>query len=61
LERSDPRTGTHELIFPSNKPGSSMMPGKVNPTQAEAMLMVAIQISASDVAVTMGGSEGTSS
>ncbi|HTA08698.1 MAG TPA: class II fumarate hydratase [Streptosporangiaceae bacterium] len=55
---SGPRTGIHELIFPANEPGSSIMPGKVNPTQAEAMLMVAIQIIASDVAVTMGGAEG---
>jgi fumarate hydratase class II len=55
---SGPRTGIHELIFPANEPGSSIMPGKVNPTQAEAMLMVCIQIIASDVAVTMGGSEG---
>jgi len=55
---SGPRTGIHELIFPSNEPGSSIMPGKVNPTQAEAMLMVAIEVIASDVAVTMGGAEG---
>ena len=55
---SGPRTGIHELIFPANEPGSSIMPGKVNPTQAEAMLMVAIQVIASDVAVTMGGAEG---
>jgi len=55
---SGPRTGIHELLFPSNEPGSSIMPGKVNPTQAEAMLMVAIQVIASDVAVTMGGAEG---
>ena len=55
---SGPRTGIHELIFPSNEPGSSIMPGKVNPTQAEAMLMVAIQVIASDVAVTMAGNEG---
>src|SRR5271165_6831488 len=55
---SGPRTGIHELIFPENEPGSSIMPGKVNPTQAEAMLMVAIQVIASDVAVTMGGAEG---
>ena len=47
-----------ELIFPANEPGSSMMPGKVNPTQAEAMLMVCIEIMASDVAVQMGGAEG---
>ena len=55
---SGPRTGIHELIFPSNEPGSSIMPGKINPTQAEAMLMVCIEIVASDVAVTMGGAEG---
>jgi fumarate hydratase, class II len=55
---SGPRTGIHELILPSNEPGSSIMPGKVNPTQAEAMLMVAIQVIASDLAVTMGGAEG---
>jgi fumarate hydratase, class II len=55
---SGPRTGIHELIFPANEPGSSIMPGKVNPTQAEAMLMVAVQVIASDVAVTMGGAEG---
>ena len=55
---SGPRTGLGELILPSNEPGSSIMPGKVNPTQAEAMLMVAIQVMASDVAVTMGGAEG---
>ena len=55
---SGPRTGLGELLFPANEPGSSIMPGKVNPTQAEAMLMVAIQVIASDVAVTMGGAEG---
>ena len=55
---SGPRTGIHELILPANEPGSSIMPGKVNPTQAEAMLMVAIQVIASDLAVTMGGAEG---
>jgi fumarate hydratase class II len=55
---SGPRTGLGELIFPSNEPGSSIMPGKVNPTQAEAMLMVAIEVIASDVAVSMGGAEG---
>ena len=55
---SGPRTGIHELILPSNEPGSSIMPGKVNPTQAEAMLMVTIQVMASDLAVTMGGAEG---
>jgi fumarate hydratase class II len=55
---SGPRTGIHELILPSNEPGSSIMPGKVNPTQAEAMLMVAIQVISSDLAITMGGAEG---
>jgi fumarate hydratase, class II len=55
---SGPRTGIGELLFPENEPGSSIMPGKVNPTQAEAMLMVAIQVIASDVAVSMGGAEG---
>jgi fumarate hydratase class II len=55
---SGPRTGIHELILPANEPGSSIMPGKVNPTQAEAMLMVAIQVIASDLAITMGGAEG---
>ncbi|MDP3971639.1 MAG: class II fumarate hydratase [Candidatus Nanopelagicales bacterium] len=55
---SGPRTGLGEIKFPSNEPGSSIMPGKVNPTQAEAMLMVCIQIMGSDVAVQMGGAEG---
>jgi fumarate hydratase, class II len=55
---SGPRAGLGELILPSNEPGSSIMPGKVNPAQAEAMMMVAIQVIASDVAVTMGGAEG---
>jgi len=55
---SGPRTGLGELLFPENEPGSSIMPGKVNPTQAEAMLMVAIKVIASDVAVSMGGAEG---
>jgi fumarate hydratase class II len=55
---SGPRTGLMELILPANEPGSSIMPGKVNPTQAEAMLMVCIEIMGSDVAVQMGGAEG---
>jgi fumarate hydratase class II len=55
---SGPRTGLMELILPANEPGSSIMPGKINPTQAEAMLMVAIEIMGSDVAVQMAGSEG---
>jgi fumarate hydratase class II len=55
---SGPRTGLMELIFPANEPGSSIMPGKVNPTQAEAMLMVTIEIMGADVTVQMAGSEG---
>jgi fumarate hydratase class II len=55
---SGPRTGLMELILPANEPGSSIMPGKVNPTQAEAMMMVCIEIMASDVAVQMAGAEG---
>src|SRR6202012_5361922 len=52
---SGPRTGIGELLFPENEPGSSIMPGKVNPTQAEALLMVAITVIAADVAGGMGG------
>ena len=55
---SGPAPASTSCIFPANEPGSSIMPGKVNPTQAEAMLMVAIEVIASDVAVTMGGAEG---
>jgi fumarate hydratase class II len=55
---SGPRTGLHELVLPSNEPGSSIMPGKVNPTQAEAMMMVAIQVIGDDTAVSMAGAEG---
>lgn len=55
---SGPRTGLMEIIFPSNEPGSSIMPGKVNPTQAEAMLMVCIEIMGSDVSIQMAGAEG---
>ena len=55
---SGPRTGLMEVIFPANEPGSSIMPGKVNPTQAEAMLMVCVDIMGSDVSVQMGGAEG---
>lgn len=53
-----PRAGIHELILPENEPGSSIMPGKVNPTQCEAMSMVAIQVMANDVAVSFAGSAG---
>ncbi|MGV1079157.1 MAG: class II fumarate hydratase [Candidatus Nanopelagicales bacterium] len=55
---SGPRAGLQELRFPANEPGSSIMPGKVNPTQAEALLMVCVQIMGADVAVSMGGAEG---
>ena len=53
-----PRAGFAELTIPENEPGSSMMPGKVNPTQAEALTMVAVQAMANDVAVGFGGAGG---
>ncbi len=53
-----PRAGFHELLIPENEPGSSIMPGKVNPTQCEAMAMVAAQVMGYDVAVGIGGSAG---
>lgn len=53
-----PRCGIHELDIPENEPGSSIMPGKVNPTQCEALSMVAVQVMANDVAVTFGGGGG---
>ncbi|MDP4014149.1 MAG: class II fumarate hydratase [Candidatus Nanopelagicales bacterium] len=55
---SGPRAGLMELKLPANEPGSSIMPGKVNPTQAEAMMMVCIDVISSDVAVSMAGAEG---
>jgi fumarate hydratase class II len=55
---SGPRAGLGELKLPENEPGSSIMPGKVNPTQCEAMIMVCIQVFANDTAVTIGGSRG---
>lgn len=55
---SGPRCGLNEILIPENEPGSSIMPGKVNPTQCEAMTMVAIQVMANDSAVTMAGSQG---
>jgi fumarate hydratase class II len=55
---SGPRSGIGEIIIPSNEPGSSIMPGKVNPTQCEAMTMVAAQVIGLDVAVSIGGSNG---
>jgi fumarate hydratase, class II len=53
-----PRAGFAELAIPENEPGSSIMPGKVNPTQAEALTMIAVQVMANDVAVGFGGSGG---
>jgi fumarate hydratase class II len=53
-----PRAGFAELMIPENEPGSSIMPGKVNPTQAEALTMVAVQVMANDVAVGFGGASG---
>jgi fumarate hydratase class II len=55
---SGPRAGIHELILPENEPGSSIMPGKVNPTQEEAMVMVCIQVMGNDSAVGIAGSQG---
>lgn len=55
---SGPRCGIGEIIIPENEPGSSIMPGKVNPTQCEAMTMVAVQVMANDVAVGMAASQG---
>lgn len=55
---SGPRAGLHELILPSNEPGSSIMPGKVNPTQEEAMVMVAIQVIGEDNSVAFAASQG---
>ena len=58
LMASGPRSGIGEIIIPANEPGSSIMPGKVNPTQAEAITMVCAQIMGNDVAVTIGGTQG---
>jgi fumarate hydratase class II len=55
---SGPRCGIGEIIFPSNEPGSSIMPGKVNPTQAEALTMVCAQVIGNDAAITAGGMQG---
>lgn len=55
---SGPRSGIGELIIPANEPGSSIMPGKVNPTQCEAMTMVCAQVMGNDVAITVGGTQG---
>jgi fumarate hydratase class II len=53
-----PRAGLAELLIPENEPGSSIMPGKVNPTQAEALTMIAVQVMANDIAVSFGGAGG---
>ncbi len=55
---SGPRSGIGEIVIPDNEPGSSIMPGKVNPTQPEAMTMVCAQVMGNDVAVSIGGSNG---
>jgi len=55
---SGPRSGIGELALPANEPGSSIMPGKVNPTQAEALTMVCAQVMGNDVAITVGGAQG---
>ncbi len=55
---SGPRSGIGEIFIPENEPGSSIMPGKVNPTQCEAMTMVAAQVMGNDVAITIGGTQG---
>jgi fumarate hydratase, class II len=58
LTSCGPRAGFAELIIPENEPGSSIMPGKVNPTQVEALTMIAVQVMANDVAVGFGGAGG---
>ncbi len=55
---SGPRSGIGEILIPENEPGSSIMPGKVNPTQCEAMTMVCAQVMGNDVAITIGGMSG---
>ena len=55
---SGPRSGLGELVLPANEPGSSIMPGKVNPTQCEAMIMVCIQVIGNDTAVAVAGARG---
>lgn len=58
LLASGPRSGIGELILPANEPGSSIMPGKVNPTQSEALTMVCAQVMGNDVAISVGGTQG---
>ena len=58
LLASGPRSGIGEIIIPSNEPGSSIMPGKVNPTQCEALTMVCAQVMGNDVSISVGGAQG---
>lgn len=58
LMASGPRSGIGELLIPANEPGSSIMPGKVNPTQSEALTMVCAQVMGNDMAITIGGTQG---
>ncbi len=58
LLASGPRCGLGEIMLPANEPGSSIMPGKVNPTQAEALTMVCAQVIGNDTAIAVGGSQG---
>ena len=58
LYASGPRAGIGELRIPENEPGSSIMPGKINPTQCEALTMVAVQVFGNDVSVGIAGSQG---
>lgn len=58
LLASGPRSGIGEILIPENEPGSSIMPGKVNPTQSEALTMVAAQVMGNDVAISFGGAQG---
>src|SRR5207248_5265090 len=55
---SGPRCGLGELVLPANEPGSSIMPGKVNPTQCEALTMVCVQVMGNDAAIGIAGSQG---
>ena len=58
LDACGPRAGFAELKIPENEPGSSIMPGKINPTQCEALTMVAVQVMGNDVAISFAGSQG---
>ena len=58
LYASGPRAGFGEITIPDNEPGSSIMPGKINPTQSEALTMVAVQVFGNDTAVAFAGSQG---